>query len=47
MQRALRLKKNLARGISITLDEIDTDENFAMDVIEEEQGRRDEERSKS
>ncbi len=47
LRRALDLRAALKLGIQITLDEIDADELYAMLVIEDEGGKREEEKSRS
>jgi len=46
LRRALDLRSALAMGILIGLDEINADEYFAMQVVEQERGGYDRERMK-
>lgn len=46
LRRTLDLRSALAMGIRIGLDEIDADEFFAMQVVEQERDTYDRERAK-
>lgn len=46
LQRALGIRAALKMGVTVTLDEIAADEFFALAVIEEEQSRWEDEKSK-